>query len=151
MDQPIQQLARFIGEWECEETYHAGGWTPNEIKSVSASDHIQWGPGDNSILTDYHSDSALGHYVAHSVIAWDPNQNVFRCIFLDSFGSFQDQSGGIDGDVVTFSSDEMFNDRPGTLRRIYTFRDNTQHLSVDFVDAAGQVTPLVTIDKRLKE
>lgn len=150
MDKPIERLNRFIGTWTCEETYHAGGWTPTEVKSTSATDEIRWGPGGNSIIADYVSESGIGHYEAHDVIVWDAAQNTFRFIFFDSFGSFQDQTGDIEGNVATFASREQFNEQEGTLRRVYTFTKETQNLVVDFTDDAGNITKLVTIQKRLK-
>lgn len=147
MENPNQKLARFVGEWSCQETYHAGGYTPEEVKSTQANDSIRWGPGQNSVIANYQSDSAIGHYEAHNIITWDASDDAFYYVFLDSFGSFQRQRGTLDGDTVTFTSPDQFGDQDGTLRRTYSFANGSQQLVVDFTDAEGNITKLVTIEK----
>lgn len=151
MENPIQKLKDFVGVWECAETYHAGGWTPTDVKSTFAEDNIRFGPGGSTLIADYQSDSAFGHYEAHDVIIWDDAAQAYKFFFFDSFSpGYQVQTGQIEGNVVTFTSTEQQNGQSGTLRRTYTLGDNSAELVVDFTDESGNQTKLATITKRRK-
>ncbi len=145
----LQPLASMVGSWTCEETYHAGGWVPEEATAVGR-DEITVGPGGNSILASYESDGAIGHYEAHDVIVGDPDGDDLRFFFVDSFAPVcQDQRGRVDGETAVFEHRTVVAERPGVFRRTYTLADDSQHLAVEFLaDGADAPQPLVTIRKR---
>lgn len=145
----MSRLRAFVGEWTCEETYHAGGWVPKEVKAAGV-DRIEAGPGGNSLLAAYESHSeAVGTYQAHDIIAYDVASKGYTLFFVDSFSpGYQLEAGKLEGSTLTFSHKTEMNGKKGTFRRVYTFGDNDQRLVVDFVDEAGNVQKLVTITKK---
>jgi hypothetical protein len=156
-DQPtlsagLAPLAPMIGEWDCLETYHAGGFSPTEAHARGV-DVLRVGPGGNAVIADYHSDGDFGPYSAHDMITWDPADQRFHYLFIDSFGpSAQLHRGDAVGATFVFEGPFALGGTPGTMRR--TYKDITATsatLVVDFIDQGGAVTKLVTIQKQRRK
>ena len=156
-DQPtlsagLAPLAPMLGEWDCFETYHAGGFSPTEA-TARGVDVIRVGPGGNAVIADYRSNGDFGPYSAHDMITWDPADQRFHYLFIDSFGpSAQLHRGQAAGAAFVFEGPFNLYGKPGTMRR--TYKDLTATagtLIVDFVDGDGAVTKLVTILKQRRK
>jgi hypothetical protein len=147
----LAPLAPMLGEWDCVETYHAGGFSPKE-SSAKGTDVLRIGPGGNAVIADYSSSGDFGPYVAHDMITWDEADRQFHFLFIDSFGAaVQLHRGKAAGGSFVFEGPFTFNGKRGTMRR--TYKDITQTsttLTADFIDDKGAVTKLVTIQKRRK-
>jgi hypothetical protein len=148
----LEPLTPFLGEWDCVETFHAGGFTPKEV-TARGTDVLRVGPGGNAIIADYASTGELGPYAAHDMITWDDADKRFHYLFIDSFSpAVQLHTGKAVGQTFVFEGPFAFAGKPGTLRR--TYRDITATaatLVVDFLDANGKATQLVTIKKTRKK
>ena len=148
----LAPLAPMLGEWDCLETYHAGGFSPTE-SVARGTDVLRIGPGGNAIIADYASSGDFGPYAAHDMITWDAAAQRYHFLFIDSFSpAVQLHGGGAAGTAFVFEGPFTLGDKPGTMRR--TYKDLTQTSStlvVDFIDARGAVTKLVTIQKRRKK
>ena len=148
----LAPLAPMLGEWDCQETYHAGGFSPTEGHARGV-DVIRVGPGGNAVIADYHSDGDFGPYTAHDMITWDAASQRFRYLFIDSFGpDAQLHAGQAAGATFVFEGPFALGGKPGTMRRTYKDLTATSGtLVADFVDGTGAVTKLVTIQKQRRK
>ncbi|MEM9326731.1 MAG: DUF1579 family protein [Bacteroidota bacterium] len=148
-DKAMQQLELLVGEWECVETYHAGGWTEQEVVSTEAKDIIKYGIGNSYITADYTSKSAMGTYFAYDLIYWDEGKGRYIFSYFDSWGNKQIQEGEWkDEKTLVFSHTMEMNGQAGEFQRIYSFpSEGKQHLDVQFVIEDGAKQLLVSIEK----
>ena len=143
----MQRLQPMVGDWDCEETYHAGGFVEATARATGR-DLIRIGPGGHSLVAEYASDGDIGEYRAHDIITWSADESAYRMLFVDSFApGVQDQRGEIDGNTVTFSHRTDLGFGPGVFRRTYTLAPDRQDLVVDFTPDGGVPKALVTIVK----
>lgn len=147
---PMSKLGRLIGKWNCEETYHAGGWVRQELKSTSATDTFRWGPGRYSILADYTSTSdVVGTFEAVDLILWDKQKEKYLFIIAYNFNADHEiQEGDMpDDDHIVFESQAAFNGKAVTSRRIYTIGENQSQLLLEYEYENGEKVKIVTINK----
>jgi hypothetical protein len=148
----LAPLAPMLGEWDCVETYHAGGFSPKEA-TAHGTDVLRIGPGGNAVIADYQSSGDFGPYVAHDMITWDDEGKRFHYLFIDSFGpSVQLHGGKAVGATFVFEGPFSLAGKRGTMRRTYKdLSAASSTLVVDFLDEQGAVTKLVTIQKRRRK
>ena len=148
----LAPLAPMLGEWDCVETYHAGGFSPKEA-TARGTDVLRIGPGGNAVLADYRSSGDFGPYVAHDMITWDEADRRFHFLFIDSFGpQVQLHRGKAVGATFVFEGPFSLAGKRGTMRRTYKDLTATSTtLVVDFLDDQGAVTKLVTIQKKKRK
>jgi len=148
----LKILEPMLGEWDCIETYHAGGFSPKD-STAHGTDVLRVGPGGNAIIADYVSNGDFGPYSAHDVITWDDGAKRFHYVFIDSFGpAIQLHQGRAKDATFVFEGPFSWNGKQGTMRR--TYRDITTGattLIVELVDDQGATTKLVTIKKTRKK
>ena len=148
----LAQLAPMLGVWDCFETYHAGGFSPTEA-TAKGVDVIRVGPGGNAVIADYASDGDFGPYAAHDMITWDAATGGYHFLFIDSFSPAVQLHGGKPaGSSFVFEGPFTLGEKAGRMRRTYKDLTATSGtLVVDFIDAQGAVTKLVTIQKKRRK
>ena len=81
------ELARvadaFAGTWQTTETFEADASKPHRT-SGTGTFRIRRGPGGNSVIMDYDSQSENGPYTSTRVIYWDSKESAYRAFYCDS-------------------------------------------------------------------
>jgi hypothetical protein len=148
---PMTRLSSLIGTWNCEETYHAGGWVQQEVKSKSASDTFRGGPGKFSIPANYTSESdVVGTFKAVDLILWEKQKKKFIFIIAYNFNAEHEIQEGYmpDDNHIVFESKTTFMEKPVTARRIYTLGEKTSQLLFEYEYESCEKVKVVTIKKR---
>lgn len=76
-------LADFVGTWSTQETFEKSPMMPNGGTGTGTS-VTTLGPGGFSILINHNSKSAMGAYRGHGVESWDPDEKVYKMVWVDS-------------------------------------------------------------------
>jgi hypothetical protein len=144
----METLQPFIGVWDCEEKYHAGGWTDKDI-TAQGVDRITEGPGGYYLLADYSSESELGPYWGHGVMFRDQAEEAYKFHWYDSFSPYpQLATGRWEDDRLIFEHTAMMEGGEVTFRRTYTMPDpDSVTLTLDMISAAGDAKRLMSMQK----
>jgi hypothetical protein len=71
------------GQWKTTERFEANQFLKNGATG-SGSFSIRKGPGGNSIVLDYTSQSSMGRYSSERIIYWDRREGNYRAFYCDS-------------------------------------------------------------------
>jgi hypothetical protein len=103
----VKRLADLLaGEWKTTEKFEANEFLRNGATG-SGVFSIHSGPGGNSVILDYTSQSAMGRYSSTRVIYWDRQADRYRAFYCDSLqpgGCGEAGSGSWEGQDLVFES-----------------------------------------------
>ena len=102
--QEVQQLTAVLaGEWKTTEQFG-----PKERGAAGAGTFsIRKGPGGNSLILDYSSQSKMGPYSSSRIIYWDRKESHYRAFYCDSLqpiGCGESGTGTWQGKDLVFES-----------------------------------------------
>ena len=99
----VQRLSALAGEWKTTEKFGA-----NESGAAgSGIFSIRKGPGSNSLIFDYTSQSSMGPYSSSRIIYWDGREGYYRAFYCDSMqpiGCGEAGTGRWEGKDLVFES-----------------------------------------------
>lgn len=100
----VRRLADALaGEWKTSEEFGADRNAATDSGVFSIRD----GPGDNSLVLDYSSQSAMGTYSSTRIIYWDRQADRYKAFYCDSMqhrGCGEAGSGNWQGQDLVFES-----------------------------------------------
>ena len=103
----IKRLADLLaGEWTTTEKFEANEFLRNGATG-SGVFSIRSGPGGNSVILDYTSQSSMGRYASTRIIYWDRQANRYQAFYCDSLqpsGCGEAGSGTWAGQDLVFES-----------------------------------------------
>lgn len=115
----VQKLAVLAGEWKTTEKFG-----PNENGMTGAGTFsIHKGPGGNSLILDYTSQSKMGPYSSSRIIYWDGTEGHYRGFYCDSLqpiGCGEAGTGSWDGNDLVFESTSKGSSGPVRMRQRFS-------------------------------
>jgi hypothetical protein len=103
----VKRLADLLaGEWTTTEKFEANEFLRNGATG-SGVFSIRSGPGGNSVILDYTSQSSMGRYASTRIIYWDRQANRYQAFYCDSLqpsGCGEAGSGTWAGQDLVFES-----------------------------------------------
>ena len=102
----IGRLAELItGKWATTEQFAPSAMYQHATRGTG-TDVIRGGPGDLSIVSDYHSTNAYGKFSGHGVISWDQKTASFTLYWIDNTSPQPTiSSGKWEGNSLVFTDD----------------------------------------------
>ncbi len=144
MPQPspeIQKLEKWlVGRWKVEEKFEPSDFLPKggEGKGMET---IHSGPGKLSLVANYQSQGPMGAFEGHGMIAWSPQEKVYKSYWVDNLDPPGEVSiGKWEGKdlVFTYISDMM--GKKMIMKEVYT--DITPDSYTFYFDLGPQGQPL---------
>jgi hypothetical protein len=116
----VQQLTAVLaGEWKTTEKFG-----PNENGAAGAGTFsIRKGPGGNSLIVDYTSQSKMGPYSSSRIIYWDGKEGHYRGFYCDSLqpvGCGEVGTGAWEGKDLVFESTSRGPNGPLQMRQRFS-------------------------------
>jgi Protein of unknown function (DUF1579) len=118
----IGRLAELItGKWATTEQYAPSAMYQHATRGTG-TDVIRGGPGDLSIVSDYHSTNAYGKFAGHGVISWDQKTASFTLYWIDNTSPQPTiSSGKWEGNSLVFTDDLTSSDgQPMYVKQTYS-------------------------------
>lgn len=118
----IGRLAELItGKWSTTEQYAPSAMYATATHG-SGTDVIHGGPGDLSLILDYHSTNAYGKFSGHGVISWDQKTASFSLFWIDNTSPQPTLSSGKwEGNSLVFTNDLTSSDgQPLYVKQTYS-------------------------------
>ena len=102
----VGRLAELItGKWATSEQYAPSAMYAHATKG-NGTDVIRSGPGDLSLISDYHSTNSYGKFSGHGVFAWDQKTASFTLFWIDNTSPQPTLSSGKwEGNSLVFTDD----------------------------------------------
>lgn len=116
----VKRLADVLaGEWKTTEKFEAdrSGATGSGVFSIRS------GPGGNSLILDYTSQSTIGRYSSTRVIYWDRQADRYQAFYCDSMqprGCGEAGSGAWEGQDLIFESTSQGHSGPIKMRESFS-------------------------------
>lgn len=116
----VQQLTAVLaGEWKTTEQFG-----PKERGAAGAGTFsIRKGPGGNSLILDYSSQSKMGPYSSSRIIYWDRKEGHYRAFYCDSLqpiGCGESGSGTWEGKDLVFETTSPGPDGPIQMKQRFS-------------------------------
>lgn len=102
-------IRQFAGTWSTHEKHEPNPMMPKGGEG-SGSTTFRAGPGGNSLIEDYKSQSAMGTFQGHGVVWWDAQAGGYRSVWCDTMTPRCDVSKGVvkwQGDTMVSDPEEM--------------------------------------------
>jgi hypothetical protein len=117
----IQKLARMLnGKWNTSESFEPSPFTPKG-GSGKGTGVFANGPGDFSVVSDYHSRSVLGAFDGHGVTYWDEKEKAYKTFWTDSMSpEGATSTGKWEGNDLVFTSSYEFQGQKMSSREVYS-------------------------------
>jgi len=145
-DPEMKKLSKIMaGTWTVTETA-----PPSEMMPKGGTGHgeavISRGPGGNSLLQNYHSQSAMGKFAGHGVIWYDPQDKGFKNIWCDTMTpggcAMFNGTGKWEGDKLVFSGTQ---DMMGKAEQVKeTISDVTPHSFTFTIESGADANSMKT-------
>ena len=117
----MKKLAKMMaGRWNVEERFEVGPLAP-QGGEAKGTESIHRGPGGLSLVSSYKFMGNMGDYKGNGIIAWSPEDNVFKSFWVDNGmpgGSYA--VGKWEGEDLVFTSTESIMGQPMALKMTYS-------------------------------
>jgi len=136
----MKVLTEFVGTWATEETFEKSPVMPDGGKATGTN-VTTLGPGGFSILINQNSKSAMGAFRGHGVETWDPNEKVYKMVWVDSMmPGVVMTTGRKEGDNLVFKGDAMMMGKKMSIRDVISDKTPTSFTLTSYVnDGSGEM------------
>jgi hypothetical protein len=135
----MKELRDLIGTWATEDTFEPGPMMPSG-GTATGTNTVRLGPGGFSVLMDQVSKSAMGPFRGHGVMAWDPNEKVYKFAWADSMTpGIVTETGRKDGDRIVWTGEAMMMGKKVSIRDVVSDRTPTSYTLTSYMnDGSGE-------------
>jgi hypothetical protein len=147
----VQRLSdTLVGEWKTTEKFEANEFLKSEAAG-SGTFSIRKGPGGNSLILDYTSQSSMGPYSSSRIIYWDGHEGHYRAFYCDSLqpiGCGEAGTGRWEGKDLVFESTTQGPGGPIQMKQRFSDISSARFIfSLDMINQGKPVRSL-TIQAR---
>jgi len=115
----LKKLEMFAGDWTAEGTMTAAPGAPSSKWSMTT--HADWMEGNFFLVEHDEMDlGAMGKSKELAVMGYDPDNKVYTYRAFSSMGEAENATGTLDGDTLTWLSDEHMNGQ--TMKGRFTMK-----------------------------
>jgi hypothetical protein len=135
----MKVLTDFVGTWATEETFEKSPMMP-EGGSATGIGTTRLGPGGFSVLIDQNSKTSMGAFRGHGVQTWDPNEKVYKMIWVDSMmpGAII-ETGRKEGDNLVFTGEMMMMGKKTSIKDVVSDKTPTSFMLTSYMnDGSGE-------------
>jgi Protein of unknown function (DUF1579) len=135
----MKELRDMIGAWTTAEKFEPSPWMPSG-GTASGVNTVRLGPGGFSVLMDQRSKSAMGPFSGHGVLTWDPNDKVYRFVWVDSMSpGAVFETGRKDGDRIVFTGEATMMGKKVAVKDVIADRTPTSYTLTSYMnDGSGE-------------
>jgi hypothetical protein len=135
----MKVLTDYVGTWSTQETFEKSPMMP-EGGSATGTNVTRLGPGGFSIIMDHNSKSAMGNFRGHAVETWDPNEKVYKMVWVDSMtpGAVM-STGKKEGDALVYRGETMMMGKKVSFRDVISDKTPTSFTLTSYMnDGSGE-------------
>jgi hypothetical protein len=141
----MKELRDFIGTWSTEETVEVSPMMPSG-GTGTGTNTIRLGPGGFSVLMEQNSKSSMGPFRGHGVITWDPNEKVYRFIWVDSMTpGVVIETGRKEGGNLVYTGETMMMGKKVSIKDVISDRTPTSYTLTSFMNDGSGEKKVMTI------
>jgi hypothetical protein len=135
----MKDLRDLVGTWKSDEKFDPSPFMPAG-GSASGVNTVRLGPGGFSVLMEQKSKSAMGDFVGHGVMTWDPNEKAYKTVWTDSMTpGLVVTTGRKQGDKVVYTGEAMLAGKKVSIKDVISDRTaNTYVLTSYMNDGSGE-------------
>ena len=137
----IQKLQKWlVGRWQVAEKFEPSDFVPKGGEG-KGTETIHAGPGNLSLLANYHSQGPLGAFEGHGIIVWSPQEKVYKLFWVDNMDPAGELSTGKwEGKDLVFTYNSEMMGKKMTTKEVYS--DITPDSFTFYFDMGPQGKPL---------
>ena len=135
----MKELRDMVGVWTTAEKFEPSPWMPAG-GTASGVNTARLGPGGFSVIIDQRSKSAMGPFTGHGVLTWDPNDKVYRFVWVDSMSpGAVFETGRKDGDRLVLTGEATMMGKKMAVKDVIGDRTPTSYTLTSYMnDGSGE-------------
>jgi hypothetical protein len=98
------KLDAFVGKWEGEGEMKAGPWGAGG--KMKNEDECKWFQGGWQLVCESEGEGAMGEVKGHGVMAWSPEDKVYKYMGYDSMGMMMHATGTVSGNTWSWKGQD---------------------------------------------
>jgi len=147
MPKPAAEMAdlrALIGTWTSEETMEESPFGP--AGTGTGTNTVRLGPGGFSVLMEHRAKNAMGSFVGHGVLSWDPEEKVYKTSWVDSMTpGIMTSVGKKEGANVVYTGHMTMNGKKITTKDVISDRTPTSYTFTSYIDDGSGEKKMMTM------
>ncbi len=141
----MKDLRDMIGTWTTDEKFEVSPFMPSG-GTGSGTSTFRLGPGGFTLLMDQRSKSAMGTFSGHGILTWDPNEKIYKSVWVDSMTpGLLTETGRKEGDNIVMTGEMTMMGKKFAVRDVMSDRTPTSYTLTSYMNDGSGEKKVMTI------